>query len=299
MAYQAVLSPLGVKIKDAFIRIDSIHISDAASFHTARLQNLKNESEGKRYLIENLTRAKYISDCYVDRIKKTGHLMQIDDLYILASMDKHSVFYVSSHMDDFHIVGSIEESVIIVDEVEVDVSSIQIGSYFTEKAMTRFNLKQEEVRPFFIDIITNGRYICVTHDHDSKKPARLFCKDRKLAYVTLDFSAAITAYQAPGNGDNIHQSVSDKIADMLTNEIKRMNDKERAISESHKRQELLNNIRLSEIDFELYERKGEDPGNKIHQEKEELQKQNRSLKAEWESLVDDVRRHAIALSAFI
>lgn len=287
-----------IRIKNKLIDTASIATGGRSGYYVHKKYNTETELAGSLLLKKMLANGEYLGTANFLKAERMGHLFKIDsDYYAGLNINLKSVFFVTAIESDFEIITPYENTMITVNNKDIDVSEIEITDYFKDRLTERFDIAHEAAEHFFTEFMLNAKYICVTRSNSEKSPAHLFCYDKKLVYISLDFSRTVTTYPAAIN--DISPFMTGKISDYLFSEIQRMTKLEERIGYDNKKLELEGNIRIAFIDMEIFNSTDPVKVEELKQEKEDIQQRNIELVQEWEKLVDDIRQHAIALAAFI
>lgn len=287
-------------IKDKELGYHDITLSPSSIKIAQKQLETKNEQMTKDDLKKMILKGDYIGDCTVLKYNRVGHLIQLDpSFFVVISMDYHNVFYVSSSTRGLQMYEAIDDTTFSFDNQVVDASQIELSHHFITQASERFKVSEDNVKSIFLDVIVNGRYICITHSKEDKSPAHLFAKDSKLVYVSLDFQRAVTSYANTSNGYSMHEVVNDKIVDMLFKEIKKLSRESNKLEKRNEKERLYTDLKVAQLRLDIYQTKSTAKAEKLKQELEELENRMQCLDSEWEETVDNIRRHAIALASFI
>lgn len=290
--------PLVIEGKEVYVA--NLAINDKTSLLASRYFSENNTKKVNQLLREIIRLGEYLGVCIINKFSTSGYLIKISDsFYVVLSLDLKKIVFAGVSLINFHIIESPSNYFVVVNGKEIDISEIELSSHFIKQASERFRVPHDSIKPLFFDIVVNGRYICVTHCKEYHNPAHLFCKDGKLVYVSLDFKVAITTYNNPMNASTTHFNIKEKIENLLLVEIKQLAKKEEKISKRKTKEKLITNLRIAEIELEIFNTKAT---LKIHELKSELTSLKiylDNIEDEWNDIVDDIRRHAIMLSAFV
>lgn len=261
---------------------------------------IPNEKEAVTQFKRRIIKGEYLGDCTVIRYNQLGHLILVDsNFYAVLDMRSNNVYYTSSNKNDFKMIESIGDTSFVVNGEEYDAKDINLSRHFIQQASERFRAPVESIKDLFLDIVANGRYICVTHSKEEYKPAHLFCKDGRLVYISLDFSTAITSYASLNKNQTYAEEVKETVTTTLFKKIKLLEKQEKTMNKKLIEDKLKLNLRIAEIELEIYKTKSEKKQELLNEELSTIKKQISGYEEEWEELIDNVRQHSIVLASFI
>jgi len=282
------------------IQVENIFFSEKTLEIAAYCLGTENTEEFDALLRKQIQESEFLGVCVLTRFNSTGNLIKTkQDLYIIISLDFSRVIYVSNNLRDIKLLSHLPEHPITVDGEEYIFSKIELSHHFIKQASERFKINIDSVRDILFDIVVNGTYVCITHCKEYHKPAHLFCKDGRMVYISLDFKAAITAYSNPMNTSYTHEAIKEKIVELLISEIKRLSKHENRINKRITKEKLIANLRIAEIELALYNTISESKITQLQSELSTLKSLIENMDTEWIEVVDDIRRHAVTLSAFV
>lgn len=280
--------------------VDNITISEKVSAFLTKYYKVDSSKKTNQLLRENLKYGEYLGICIINKFSSSGHLIKTsDNLFVVLSLDLLKFVYSSYTLTAFHILEDPSSYFVVVNGKEYDVSDIELSHHFSKQATERFKIPMDSVKSLFFDIVVKGRYICVTHCREDHNPAHLFCKDGKLVYVSLDLKTAITTYSNPMITSSTHQNIKEKIESLLISEIKKLAKQEVKLNSKKTKERLLFNLKVAEIELEIYNSKSKNFIDVLQNDLKNLKEEMDLLEDTWNEVVDEIRRHAITLSAFV
>lgn len=289
-----------ILIKDKRIFRTNIEVSPTSAQFTKQRNNLESEDDAVEFLRDQIIGGEYLGQCNVIKYNRIGHLVRTSaSSYAVLSLTNYSVFYVSSYLTDFSLIGTGEPEFIEVEGVEVDVSKIEMSQHYLNNLSERLKMPVEAAQALYTDILVNGTYICVTHDKEEHKPAHLYAKDGRLIYLSIDLQKIVTVYSNGFSSGFIHPGVNGKIVDTLFSEIAKLKKKEKELEKRNTLAQLTTNLRVAQLELDIYRSRKGTKKESLELELAEARQTMVPLEEEWEAVVDEIRQTAIALAAFV
>lgn len=301
MVQQLRVAPEPLTIKGRIIQAKEIRILESVTDTVCKTKNL-DKKNALKYIRNTLPSAKKLGDAFAGNLRRPGYIVQLDDsLYLALGNDLNSLFYASTKDSDFDFFSeSPSANVLGFKDFTVDISQLSMSQHYMERAQERFDMNATKAKQTAREVLSGGTYICMTQpDSADWKPNYMFCRDNVVVHLALDCRTLITIYKVTRNPINDFPDVYQHLVRKTWIELNKAAAEQRSGIRAHEKMRLETNLRVAEIELELFSVRKPEKRDELNLE---LLERGRALREEFSCLKEKatrLRHLALSLATFI
>lgn len=289
----------GVEVNTAVLQIDEAPSLILQKYYATSQKRLANQM-----FRDDLAGAEYLGEHAVTsglNKEYNGLLLKVKDkLFALLSYDMRRITYVNGEIGVYRLlnVPKGKEGIFVVDGEEYPIEDVVPSNHFYDRALQHYNMRADDVLDFCRTTLQRGKYICQIHNEETYNPGQMYVRENRIIILDIGLTTAITTYPSVTEGGRYPLAVRDKIMNLVEAELNKALRKEAREKKKWDLLRLKSNIRLAQIEFELYTTTSDKKVDALSEEKGLIHIDVAKAETDWKLAADNTRQHASSLATF-